>query len=79
MALPHVIGIHQAARFVESPGRRPGLGLIAEMPFAEDGCAIATGLEDFPEGGIFWVKSTRARRERAEDLRSARVTSGEKR
>ena len=75
MEFPHVIRIHQAAGLIESPGGRTRLGLIAEMPLAEDGGFVTGPFEYLAHGGELRVKAARPWRMRAEYLRSAGIAT----
>ena len=64
---------------VESAGRRPRIGLIADVPFAEHRGAISGRLEDLADGGVLRIEPAGTRRMCAEDLRPARIAPAQQR
>src|SRR5690625_6691343 len=54
---PHIIGIHQSARLIESTVVGAAAGLIADVPFSETGGGIAVFLKYFPHRGIISAQS----------------------
>ena len=79
MKLPHVVRVHESAGFVEAAGRRAGLGLIADVPFAEDGSAVILLLEHLPEGGEAGIQSAGPGSVGAEEFGARGVAAAEQR
>ena len=75
--LPHVVGVHQPARFIEPAGRRPRIRLIANVPLAERRSLVSRGFHHLSHGGERRIESPCARAMRAEQLRPARIASAE--
>src|SRR5262249_57043311 len=73
--LPHVVRVHEPARFIESAYWRPRVWLIADVPFPEYGGSVTTGFEHFAHRGEARLEPSRARPMRAEDFGAARVAS----
>src|SRR5438874_2237224 len=77
MKLPHIVRVHKPARFVESPGRGPCLGLIADVPLAEDRRTVSARLESLADGGEFRIESAGARADRPENFGASRIAAAQ--
>jgi hypothetical protein len=67
----HIIAVRDSEKGVETLSRRQELGLVSQVPLANDGCSIATPLQDFGNGNLVWMQAIR--RNRAQHLSVARI------
>ena len=76
---PHVVGVHQAARFVETARGRTRLGLVADMPLAENRGRIALGLEHLCDCWPLRIHAALARAVSADEAGALGIAAGEER
>jgi len=69
MELPHVIGVKQAARLIESPVPGPSSISVADMPLTEDCGFITVCFEHFRHNRKLWVKTCSLRPMSSEHFR----------
>ncbi len=77
--LPHVVRVHQAARFIESAGRRAGFGLVADVPLAKHRRPVSALLQHLSQGGEAGIQPSFARADRTHHFCPARIAAGEQR
>ena len=77
--LPHIVRVHQPARFVEAPRRRTRLRLVADVPLPEHRGLVARALEHLAHRGELRVEPPRPRRVRPEHLRPPGIASAHQR
>jgi len=76
---PHVVRVHQTARLVETARRRPGVGLVADVPLAENRGGIAARLEHLRDGRPAGVHAAGARAVRADQPGAFGIAAGQQR
>src|SRR4051812_10069931 len=75
MKLPHVVRVHQPARFIESACRWPRIRLISEMPLSEHSRSVTRALQNLRHGCEARVESASTGRMGTHNFRATRVAA----